>query len=71
MKNVVDKLADSEVKEIVDGFMNNYQLYKSFYLTNSQDRLCQFLHDTTGREFAIEGTVISCTSDNEEDDIPF
>ena len=71
MKNVVNELSDSEVKGIVDGFRSNYQLHKSFHLTNSQNRLCQFLHDTTGKEFAVEGKVISCTSDSEEDDIPF
>ena len=71
LKKVVKKLTDSEVKDIINGFGKNDQLYRSFYLTNSRNRLCQFLFDTTGKEFAVEGKVISCTSDKEEDDIPF
>ncbi len=71
MKEVVQELTDSEIKEIVNGFRDNDQLHNAIYLTNEYRRLEKFLCDATGKDFSVEEKSISETSSSDIDDIPF
>ena len=72
MKDVVSKLSDAELADIVAGFRENDQLYNATHLISKYQRLIKFLNQTTGKVFVIEGKNISVVGDDTEDDIiPF
>jgi hypothetical protein len=54
MKTVVEKLSDNELQMIINAFTKNDQLHGASYLKNSNNRLINFLKDTTDRLFRIE-----------------
>lgn len=59
MSEVVERLSDDEVKQIMDGFAANSQLYECYYLDNpKRHRLRGFLERATGKEYSLEGKKI-------------
>ena len=67
MEAVVSELSDSEVEEIQNGFRENDQLHKAYYLGGKHERLARFLARATGKSFVIEGKNISGESDQGDD----
>ena len=71
MDEVVRRLSDSELSDIVSGFRDNDQLHKAYYLKHKHGRLARFLERTTGREFVVQGKSITGAADDTDSDIPF
>lgn len=57
MVDVVERVSETELKTIVDGFRQNDQLYNAKYLLN-YNRLQNFLAKSTGKEFEIVSRTI-------------
>jgi len=71
LNSVVDTPTDDELKRIVNGFRANSQLYKSFHLTNKNDRLIRLLEHCTPGRYEIKDRMISPVIIVEPDEIPF
>lgn len=70
MAKQVTKLTATQMGTIIAAFKNSVQLHGSIYLDNKNRRLLKFLERTTGREFEIDGRVISEIK-QDDDDMPF
>ena len=71
MRNVVSKISDTELEEIVVAFRENDQLHNAIYLENKYHRLSGFLGETSEKSIVIEGKTISVIDDDAEDEVPF
>ena len=69
MRNVVSKLSEVELEDIIVGFRENNQLHDAIYLNNKYRRLNQFLSEASGKNVVIDGKNI--VVDDTEDDVPF
>jgi hypothetical protein len=69
MKKLIEVLTDKELQMIVDTYAKNDQLHGASYLNNNHARLKNFLANTTGKTFRIEGNKV--VSEKNEEKIPF
>lgn len=69
MKKLINVLTDKELQMIIDAYAKNDQLHGASYLNNNHARLKNFLANTTGKAFRIEGNRVVSEKDKEK--IPF